>query len=97
VGARNLRECLLLQLTPGMPFYEEMRTLISNHLEDLENNRLPVISKKTGYSIELINEAWEEMRKLKPKPGADFGETTVPSVMPDVFRSEERRVGKEWR
>ena len=32
-----------------MPYYEELRTLIANHLEDLENNRLPQISKKTGY------------------------------------------------
>ena len=59
--------------------------LIENHLEDLENNRLPLISKKTGISIEKIQEAWHELRKLKPKPGADFTETTAPSVTPDVF------------
>ena len=40
IGARDLRECLLLQLTPGMPYYEQLRTLISNHLEDLEHNRV---------------------------------------------------------
>ena len=93
VGARNLRECLLLQLTPGMPMYEELRTLIENHLEDMENNRLPQIAKKTGYSIDRIKETWEELRHLKPKPGADFGDTTVPSVMPDVFveRNDEGR------
>jgi RNA polymerase sigma-54 factor len=85
VGARNLRECLLLQLRPGMPLYDELRTLIEDHLEDLENNRLPQISKKTGFSIDRINEVWEELRTLKPKPGADFGDTTVPSVTPDVF------------
>lgn len=85
VGARSLKECLLLQLDPGMLFFEEMQTLIEGHLEDLENNRLPQISKKTGYSIELINESWEEIRHLKPKPGADFSESTVPSVTPDVF------------
>lgn len=85
VGARNLKECLLLQLLPGMPFYEELRKLIENHLEDLENNRLPQISKKTGMSIEKIQEVWHELRKLKPKPGADFSSATVPSVTPDVF------------
>ncbi len=93
VGARSLKECLLLQLLPGMPDYDELRTLISDHLEDLENNRLPQISKKTGYSIEKIQEVWQEMRKLKPKPGADFGETTVPSVTPDVF-VERNEAGK---
>jgi RNA polymerase sigma-54 factor len=59
--------------------------LIEHHLEDLENNRLPQISKKTGYSIDDIKEIWEELRKLKPKPGADFSESTVPNVTPDVF------------
>ena len=85
VGARTLKECLMLQLLPGMPFYDELRKLIENHLEDLENNRLPQISKKTGMSIEKIQEVWHELRKLKPKPGADFTATTAPSVTPDVF------------
>jgi len=85
VGARTLKECLTLQLIPGMPFYDELRLLIANHMEDLENNRLPQISKKTNFSIDKIQEVWHELRKLKPKPGADFTETTVPSVTPDVF------------
>ena len=84
-GARSLKECLLLQLLPGMPHYDKLRTLIAGHLEDLENNRLPQISKKTGLSIDAIQELWQELRKLKPKPGADFSETTVPSVTPDVY------------
>jgi RNA polymerase sigma-54 factor len=85
VGARDLRECLLLQLRPGIPYYEQLRTLISNHLEDLEHNRLPVIARKTGYSIERIQELLGELRKLSPKPGADFNNITAPSVTPDVF------------
>jgi RNA polymerase sigma-54 factor len=85
VGARSLKECLLLQLTPGLLFYEELQVLIEHHLEDLENNRLPLISKKTGFSIETIQEAWEDLRTLKPKPGADFTETNAPAVTPDVF------------
>jgi RNA polymerase sigma-54 factor len=85
VGARSLKECLLLQLSPGMAHFDKLKTLISGHLEDLENNRLPQISKKTGLSIEAIQELWHELRKLKPKPGADFNESTVPSVTPDVY------------
>ncbi len=85
VGARSLRECLLLQLTSTMPMVDELHTLIEDHLEDLENNRLPQISKKTGFSIERINELWDELRHLKPKPGADYGDVSVPSVTPDVF------------
>ena len=48
VAARNVQECLLLQLTPGMPYFEQLQTLITSHLEDLEHNRLPVISRRTG-------------------------------------------------
>ena len=74
-----------------MPHFDELRDLIEHHLEDLENNRLPQISKKTGHSIDFINELWEELRHLKPKPGADYGDVSVPSVTPDVFveRGEE--------
>ncbi|MCL4190966.1 MAG: RNA polymerase factor sigma-54 [Thermoguttaceae bacterium] len=85
VAARDLRECLLLQLTPGMPYYEQLQTLISSHLEDLEHNRLPVIARKTGYSIELIQESLKELRKLNPKPGAMFTDALVPPVTPDVY------------
>ncbi len=85
VAAHDLRECLLLQLTPGMPHYEQLKTLISSHLEDLEHNRLPVIERKTGISIPIIQETLVELRKLNPKPGANFGDAFVPNVIPDVF------------
>ncbi len=97
VAARDLRECLLLQLVPGMLYGEELRTLIENHLPDLENNRLPLISKKTGFSIETINEAWHELRKLKPKPGAEFAEVFVPNVIPDVFVDRRESGGYDVR
>jgi len=85
VAARDLRECLLLQLTEGMPWYEEMKALISDHLEDLRDNRLPQIQKATGMSIDTIREAWSHLRKLNPKPGAQYAEAFVPAVEPDVF------------
>ena len=84
IAARDLRECLLVQLRPNMPFYEELRTLISSHLEDLRDNRLPAVQKVTGYSIERIQDAWTQLRKLNPKPGGSFAETFVPTVTPDV-------------
>jgi RNA polymerase sigma-54 factor len=89
VGARDLRECLLLQLVPGMLFYEQLKTLISNHLEDLEHNRLPIIARQTGYSIELIQKVLGELRKLKPKPGAEYNNIVVPPITPDVFVEQD--------
>ncbi|MEI8375539.1 MAG: RNA polymerase factor sigma-54 [Planctomycetota bacterium] len=85
VAARDLRECLLLQLTPGMPLFEQLQSLITFYLEDIEYNRLPVISRRTGFSIELIQQTLTELRKLNPKPGADYNNMPVPSVTPDVF------------
>ncbi|MCD4727444.1 MAG: RNA polymerase factor sigma-54 [Pirellulales bacterium] len=89
VGTRDLRECLLLQLVPGNAHYEQLHVLISDHLEDLEHNRLPVISRKTGYSIETIQEVLAELRKLNPKPGAVFNDVLVPPVSPDVFVEQD--------
>ena len=85
IAARDLRECLLLQLLPGMPYYDELKTLISGHLEDLRDNRLPAIKRRTGYSIDTIHEAWDELRKLNPKPASRFAESYVPAVTPDVI------------
>lgn len=85
IAARNLRECLMNQLSPELKYFQEIKTLISDHLEDLAENRLPVIEKKTRYSIDTITAAREEMHKLNPKPGAAFMETYVPTVTPDVI------------
>jgi RNA polymerase sigma-54 factor len=85
VAARDLKECLLLQLLPEQEYYAELKTLISHHLEDLEHNRMPVIQKKTGWSLDKIQEVLDELRKLKPKPGADFQTDYVPNVTPDLY------------
>ena len=84
IAARDLRECLLVQLAPDMPYFEEMRTLISGHLEDLRDNRLPQIQKITGYSLEKIHETWEQLRRLNPKPGSEYSNSHVATVTPDI-------------
>ena len=85
IAARDLRECLLNQLNPDMHMYEELRLIIDKHLEDLAENRLPLIEKKTGISIENIQLAKHEFHHLNPKPGAAFLEAYVPIVAPDVI------------
>lgn len=85
IAARNLSECLLRQVSLDFPHGEEMRTLIRHHLEDLAENRLPQIARKTGYSVDLIQEVREELHRLNPKPGAAFMETYVPNVTPDII------------
>jgi RNA polymerase sigma-54 factor len=90
VGARSLEECLLLQLRPSMPFYEVLRTLISEHWQDLLNNRLPLIERKTGYSIDLINAAKEELRNLDPSPGSGYASAPTQTVTPDLAVEQDQ-------
>lgn len=85
VGARSLEECLLLQLTPETLHRDVLRVLISNHLEDIRNNRLPVIQRKTGFDIALIKETIEILKHLNPKPGAQFTADNIPYVVPDII------------
>ncbi|HZN39155.1 MAG TPA: RNA polymerase factor sigma-54 [Planctomycetota bacterium] len=89
VGARDLRDCLLMQLA-HMQFVPPLtRRIVENHLDDLAMNKLPKIAKETGVSVEEIKESWEFLRvHCNPHPGAEF--TGVPSagVVPDVVIEE---------
>jgi len=84
VGARNLEECLLLQLTPETPHREVLRVLIQNHLQDIAHNRLPAIQKKTGFDLNVIKEAIEVLKHLSTRPGEAFTAGNVPYVVPDI-------------
>ena len=91
IAARDLRECLLLQLTPETPYREILRPLIQNHLEDIEHNRLPAIQRRTGFDLHDIKTAIEQLKRLNPRPGAQFVEEQIPYVVPDILveRTEE--------
>jgi RNA polymerase sigma-54 factor len=84
VGARDTKECLLLQVDDDTPHRDLVRALIQDHLEDVAHNRLPVIQKKTRADLPQIKEAIEELRRLDPKPGAKFSPTQNQFVQPDV-------------
>ena len=85
VAARDLKECLQLQLSKIQDEYlGQVRVLINDHLEDLQHNRLPQIQKATGMDIDEIKEAWQELKKLDPKPASRFASRFVPTVTPDV-------------
>lgn len=84
VGARDLAECLLLQLTPQTPYRDVLYTLISNHLEDIAQNRLPQIQRKTGFDLDTIKAAIEELHHLDPHPGRTFDFEPAQNVTPDI-------------
>jgi RNA polymerase sigma-54 factor len=102
VAARDLRECLLLQVQFDTPYRELVRKIILEHLEDVAHNRLPAIQKRTGADLEEIHEALEVIKHLNPKPGAQFSAEGTRYVTPDVIieRNEdgeyEIRLTDDW-
>jgi RNA polymerase sigma-54 factor len=88
VGARDLRECLLLQLTDETPHRDVVRALIEHHWDDMRHNRLPVIQKRTGFELSAIKEAIEALAHLNFRPGAAFASEHAPYVVPDIAVEE---------
>ena len=85
VGARDLRECLLIQMgqsADDMSF--EMR-LVADHMDALLENRLPDIARKMHCSIEQVNHAVERMSKLDTSPGLQIGLDRNHPVTADVI------------
>ena len=85
VGARNLQECLLLQLDPDHPDYDLHKRLIENHLEDIENNRLPLIARELELDIEDVKRLIDYITHLDPAPGRLYDTEEVPYITPDVI------------
>jgi RNA polymerase sigma-54 factor len=83
--ARNLRECLLLQLK-NLGMEESLAARVaSNHLDLLEKHRYNEIAKLLGVSVEAVNQAQKIISLLEPKPGRDYGGEEPTYVIPDVF------------
>ncbi len=85
IGARDLIECLLLQVTAETPHRDLLRALIMHHLEDLQHNRYPVIQKRTGADVATIKEAFEILKHLDPKPGSRYASESTHYVIPDII------------
>ena len=88
VGARDIKECLLLQLAieaeAGRDVSLEIE-LVTNFLRDIEMNRLPQIAKRTGKPLEAIKSALENLSHLNPRPGSVIGQRNVPIIVPDAI------------
>jgi RNA polymerase sigma-54 factor len=86
VGARDLRECLLIQLqrTNVGHKYDLEIAIVSDYLKDVVANRLPKIAKALGEPIKTIDEAIHLIQVLNPKPGRVFSNAQVHYVIPDV-------------
>ncbi|MBM4127852.1 MAG: RNA polymerase factor sigma-54 [Nitrospira sp.] len=98
VGARDLSECLLLQLghlgrnligslgaRPGALKGSVVEGVILHHLKDLEKKQYPKIAKALNVTVEEVFQATKVIENLEPKPGRPFTNTQNYVIVPDVF------------
>jgi RNA polymerase sigma-54 factor len=85
IGARDLRECLLIQMAQSSEDMSFEQRLVSEHMDELLENRLPSIARKMDCSVEDINRAIERMSKLDTSPGLQIGTDRNTPVTADVI------------
>ena len=83
VAARDLRECLLLQLRHLGFADTPTETIAAEHLEILQN--LPELARKLGLSIDDTRPHVDVIRHLDPRPGTRFNPSPSQYVIPDVY------------
>jgi RNA polymerase sigma-54 factor len=85
VAARDLKECLLIQLEQ-LPVRDPIaEKIVSEYLPLLKNRNHPMIAKKLGVSLDRVNHAALLISKLDPKPGKAFGGDVTQEIVPDVY------------
>ncbi|MEJ2371386.1 MAG: hypothetical protein P8Y07_11145, partial [Gemmatimonadales bacterium] len=84
VGARDLRECLLLQLRDREEIDSLAFRIVRDHFDELVNHRWSELSKEHGISPQAVQRAADEIAKLDPKPGLKHAEAGDDYVIPDL-------------
>ena len=92
VGARNLKECLLIQLKQKKASSLAI-SMVENHLHDLARNRMSHVAKQLKVSLNSAMDAFDEIRSCEPKPGRGFlSQKPVEYIVPDIY--VEKREGQ---
>ncbi|MGQ0657400.1 MAG: RNA polymerase factor sigma-54 [Chromatiales bacterium] len=92
VGARDLRECLLLQLgqlPPAVPYLGEARRLVEGHLQLLAAHDYNQLLRRMRLSREELQKVVELIQSLNPRPGMHLAPEETEYVVPDVFVSRK--------
>lgn len=85
IAARDLQECLVLQLE-ALPLDTSLeRRILEEHFEDLQKNRLPQIARALGVTLDAVKAAIERISRLSLTPGLDVADHAPPSITPDVI------------
>lgn len=85
VGARDLRECLLLQLSQKEEPNPMAEALLRDHFDALKRGDYQALAKGLGLQIEEVLEVIEQIKRLEPKPGRPFGPEAARVIVPDVI------------
>lgn len=93
VGARDLKECLLIQAKHFEEDTHDLVALINNHLKDLEKKNYPAIAKAMEMDVEVVVEMCKIILSMDPKPGRIFMTQDTHYVTPDVY---VYKVGEEY-
>src|SRR5438874_8657470 len=84
VGARDLRECLLIQLKREGKQNSLEYEIVSEHMQDLGKRRFPEIARRMGISVEQVQKCANNIAQLDPRPGQIFAAAPQNYVLPDV-------------
>jgi RNA polymerase sigma-54 factor len=94
IGARDLKECLLLQLKNFENNHTKlMQEIIEHHLPLLEKRDYPKIAKALKVGIEKVKSVAKLIHELEPKPGREFSTSEAQYITPDVY---VQKLGDEW-
>jgi len=94
VGARDLRECLLIQLRRLAKDNTLEYRIVDRFLEDLGKRRFPEIARRLSTTVEQVQRAANFIATLDPKPGQIFTPDPNNYVLPDVT---VEKIGGEWQ
>ena len=89
VGARDVRECLLLQLESRNGRGGVAWHIVSDHLRLIESRQFKELARVTGRPLEHIQIADRVIRTLDPRPGLRYSGPGARVVQPDVYISKE--------
>ncbi|RFU66996.1 RNA polymerase sigma-54 factor [Peribacillus saganii] len=84
IGARSLQECLLIQLR-GSCWYEAAEQILSGHFILFAEKKWKELSKQTGLSLLAIQEVFDFIQSLNPRPGSAFAAEKPGYIVPDVI------------
>jgi len=85
VGARDLRECLMLQIERDGEQESLEYEIVRDYMEALGKRRIPEIARGTGASVEEVQESLAKIARLEPRPGRAFLANVDQFVLPEVF------------